>query len=87
MHLRAPFALSPQALLVGVVSNWHWIRDTLVTSARLQQRVYRGVVAGAGLLVLLVAAAATADAAAACAAATAASASHNLTHDPLECRV
>lgn len=74
-------------LLVGVVSNWHWIRDTLVTSARLQ-RVYRGVVAGAGLLVagLLVAAAATADAAAS-AAATAASASHNLTHDPLQCRV
>lgn len=45
-------------------------------------------VAGVGLLVagLLVAAAATADAAA-CAAATAASASHNLTHDPLQCRV
>lgn len=83
MHLRAPFALSPQALSR---SRLQLALDTgysgyLSSSAA---GIQGEAVAGVGLLVagLLVAAAATADAAA-----TAASASHNLTHDPLQCRV
>lgn len=87
MHLRAPFALSPQALSR---SRLQLALDTGYSGylSSSEAGIQGEAVAGVGLLVagLLVAAAATADAAA-CAAATAASASHNLTHDPLQCRV